>query len=212
MNEVAILSADQRFELFQETALKRGQQPTIIEKDFWVCWILRQLFDIEEIRSALLFKGGTIMPFAAEEFPDVFDEPSCAVKAIKAERTFWEKATILHAEHHRPPDKPLPGNHARHYYDMAMLARSPVGAQAAQDLELLRRMVEHKRKFYYVAWARYDLAEPGTLSLVPPESRLGELADDYEAMSLMIFGEAPPLEYIIDELHRLERSINESTA
>ena len=31
----------------------------------------------------------------------------CQVEAITAERTFWEKATILHAEHHRPADKPL---------------------------------------------------------------------------------------------------------
>lgn len=335
MNRVAILPADQRFELFQETALRRGQQPAIIEKDFWVCWTLRHLFDIEEIRSALLFKGGTalakvfdlikrfsedidlavdyaplgftgprdpassmsrtkrerlldemmsacrqyiagtilpsvrtrfgevlggdvgwsleiaaddpntvrftyptagldvvdyirpvillelgthaelipsgeftVTPFAAEEFRDVFDEPACSVNAIKAERTFWEKATILHAEHHRPPEKPLPGNHARHYYDMAMLARSPIGEEAAQDLDLLRRVVEHKRKFYYTAWARYDLAVPGTLSLVPPDVRISELRRDYEAMSVMMFGDPPPLEDILAELATLETRIN----
>lgn len=31
----------------------------IIEKDFWVCWILKQLFSIEALSGRLLFKGGT---------------------------------------------------------------------------------------------------------------------------------------------------------
>jgi hypothetical protein len=30
-------------------------------------------------------------------------------------RTFWEKATILHSEHHRPIDKPTPDRFSRHY-------------------------------------------------------------------------------------------------
>jgi predicted nucleotidyltransferase component of viral defense system len=31
----------------------------IIEKDFWVCWVLKQLFSIEALSGRLLFKGGT---------------------------------------------------------------------------------------------------------------------------------------------------------
>jgi len=40
----------------------------------------------------------SVQPYAAEEFPDLFEQPSCFVQAIKAERTFWEKVTILHQE------------------------------------------------------------------------------------------------------------------
>ena len=152
----------------------------------------------------------TITPFAAEQFPSVFTRSACAVKAIKAERTFWEKATILHAEYHRPLDKPMPGNHARHYYDMFMLARSAVCDTAVKDVGLLRQVVEHKTKFYYSAWARYDLATPSTLALVPLEERRSELLRDYDAMSVMIFGEPPPLEDVLDELARLEAKIHGS--
>jgi hypothetical protein len=31
----------------------------IIEKDFWVCWMLKQLFSIDTLTGRLLFKGGT---------------------------------------------------------------------------------------------------------------------------------------------------------
>jgi hypothetical protein len=35
-----------------------GISPEIVEKDFWVCWTLRQLFELQDIPH-LIFKGGT---------------------------------------------------------------------------------------------------------------------------------------------------------
>jgi hypothetical protein len=43
-----------------------------------------------------------IQSYAAEEFPDFFEEPSCSVTVLSLARTFWEKVTALHAEAHRP--------------------------------------------------------------------------------------------------------------
>ncbi|TFE92851.1 hypothetical protein B5M44_25765, partial [Shinella sumterensis] len=43
-----------------------------------------------------------IHPYAAEDFPDFFKDPECTVTVLSAQRTFWEKATALHAEAHRP--------------------------------------------------------------------------------------------------------------
>jgi len=59
MNKVANLRAAQRNELFMETAVKKGMTPAVVEKDFWVCWTLKYLFSIEEIKSKIVFKGGT---------------------------------------------------------------------------------------------------------------------------------------------------------
>ena len=44
MNKVARLPATERLDLFQETATQRGVSAAVIEKDFWVCWVLKQLF------------------------------------------------------------------------------------------------------------------------------------------------------------------------
>ena len=59
MNKVARLSADERRDLFQESARQRGTNPAVIEKDFWVCWVLKQLFADPELGTRLVFKGGT---------------------------------------------------------------------------------------------------------------------------------------------------------
>ncbi len=60
MNKVAILSTKERQELFRETASKDGRfNPVTVEKDFWVCWILKILFGIPELKKSLVFKGGT---------------------------------------------------------------------------------------------------------------------------------------------------------
>ena len=67
-----------------------------------------------------------IQPYAAEEFPQLFKQPVCAVQAIRAERTFWEKATILHHEAHRPENSLEPPRYSRDYYDLAMMANSAV--------------------------------------------------------------------------------------
>jgi hypothetical protein len=127
--------------------------------------------------------------------------------AIAAERTFWEKATILHKEAHRKTQ--IPQRHSRHYYDLYKLAVSRVRAAALADPKLLQDVVAFKQRFYPSAWARYDLAVPGSLKLLPATfSQVKELAQDYEDMQVMLFGEPPEFRDILDELKHLEAEIN----
>src|ERR1700681_3532328 len=49
----------ERADLFAETAARKVLPEAIIEKDFWVCWMLKQLFSIDSLSGRLLFKGGT---------------------------------------------------------------------------------------------------------------------------------------------------------
>ena len=59
MNEIYLLSKDER-ELFFRSAAEIMQLPLeIIEKDYWVVWILERLFSLEKLKSHLTFKGGT---------------------------------------------------------------------------------------------------------------------------------------------------------
>ena len=46
-------------ETFSEAAARMGVSPTIVEKDFWVCWALKRLFSLPDIGVGLIFKGGT---------------------------------------------------------------------------------------------------------------------------------------------------------
>ena len=329
MDKVALLTATERRELFRESVARRGMSPAVIEKDFWVCWVLKQLFAEPGLKDKMVFKGGTslskvfglidrfsedidlvldwrllgygtemetpweeldsvtkrdqfskavnrkaadyiagvlihdlnrvvaghpqvsaavdaidphsvnisypasfsvgyirpevvleigplaswvpsashsIRPYAAEDFPGLFAEPECQVIATSAERTFWEKSTILHQQAHRTGAMPL--RYSRHYYDLYKLAASPVSTSAIADLQLLRDVVAFKQRFYPSGWARYEDAVPGSFKLIPADAHLAELRRDYSGMEVMIHGKMPDFDQIIDALRSLEEQIN----
>jgi len=150
-----------------------------------------------------------IRPYAAEEFPEFFASPFCEVTTLAAERTFWEKATLLHREHHRGEHYEKANRFSRHYYDLVMLARSPIRSSALEALDLLREVAEWKAALFPQAWARYDLARPGTLRLLPNQPVEKVLRRDYRDMAAgMFFTEPPSFDQLLTELRVLEDEIN----
>ena len=59
MRRIAKLNKKERKELFQNTAAKMGLTNAIIEKDFWVCFMLDYLFHHCKWKGSIAFKGGT---------------------------------------------------------------------------------------------------------------------------------------------------------
>jgi hypothetical protein len=150
-----------------------------------------------------------VRPYAAEAFPAAFSiAASCDVRALDAKRTFWEKATLLHAEHHRPIAKAPATGMSRHYYDVYQLSRQEIGRQALDRGDLLTRVVAHKRQFFASAWAHYETAMPRTFQLVPRDNQMPLLRADYARMREMIFGDAPDWQRIVQGLRELEGQIN----
>ena len=148
-----------------------------------------------------------ITPFAAEQYPQIFQQPSTSLRTVSAERTFWEKVTILHKEAFRTNGK-VPPRYSRHYYDLWCMEQSPVKAAAYANLELLRQVVAFKDRFYPAGSAHYDLAKPGTMRLTPPEDCLAALREDYDHMKNMIFGEKPEFDVILATVQTMEDEIN----
>jgi hypothetical protein len=247
MREVARRNPDDLRALFANVSAKKGRSGAIVEKDFWVCWLLDCLFGMSPWRKQMAFKGGTslskvhglikrfsedvdlildwrllgygtdepwaertntrqdlfneqanarsaeflatrfvprladdlaaalgrpvnvrvdgddantilfhyprsfedrsilrairlecgclaawtparvrpIRPYAAEVYPRLFSRPECGVLTVEAERTFWEKATILHREAMRTERQgPMPPRYSRHYYDLWCMCRA----------------------------------------------------------------------------------------
>ena len=149
-----------------------------------------------------------VLPWLAEEFPVPFQDFRCELVALELERTFWEKATILHAEHHRDPAKPMRDRFSRHYSDMAALARHDSAGRALARGDLRQRVADWKSRFFAASWARYDLARPGTFRLTPPDFRLAELERDYQAMRDMFIASPPPFASVLKTVADLERQIN----
>ena len=59
MKEIADLNAQDRSELFNETARIKGIIPAAVEKDFWICWVLMRIYTHPRLSELLRFKGGT---------------------------------------------------------------------------------------------------------------------------------------------------------
>ncbi len=329
MKRIAIINEKDRQALFQNTAARMGLPTAIIEKDFWVCYMLDYLFNHSEWKNKIAFKGGTslskafglierfsedidlildwrvlgyelnepwqersntkqdafnkeanertekflcgtflpsikhdlqialqnidcyidnsdsqtvifsykndfndeyvlpiirleigalaawtpaalkrITPYAAQEYPKLFMQPSTEVLTVLPERTFWEKVTILHREANRSENSKVPPRYSRHYYDLYRMAKSDVRQSALCGKDLLEKVVAFKDKFYRCSWAKYDEAKFGTIKLLPPKYNIATYKADYAHMQNMIFGEKPTFDYILSELKQLEHEIN----
>ena len=149
----------------------------------------------------------TIVPYVAEELPQMLPAV-IPVRALAARRTFWEKATILHAEYHRPLGKASGERLSRHYSDLAQMAGTNIESEALADLPLLGRVRSHKSAFYTAPWASYETAVPGTLRLVSRPERLTELRADYRGMSGMFFRSVLPFDVVMERIEALEGRIN----
>lgn len=145
------------------------------------------------------------------QYPKIFSKPDTTILTASAERTFWEKATILHHEANRPENLSMPGRYSRHYYDLYCIAHSDIKESAYSNIALLKRVTDFKMKFYPRKWAHYELAVPGTLKLLPPEYRMEDLQKDYNSMKNMMFGEYPDFQTLMKFIGNLEKEINSLT-
>lgn len=110
-----------------------------------------------------------VRPWVAEVLPDAFPDWRCEVVALEVERSFWEKATILHTEYHRPAEKPTPERFSRHYADTAALAMHPTASKAIDQHDLRARVVNWKSQFFDSSWANYERRSQGrSASSHPP--------------------------------------------
>ncbi len=133
-----------------------------------------------------------ILPYVIEHFPALDPDAEFPVRVLAAERTFWEKACLLHEETFRPADKPRKLRMARHYYDLWCLLRAGIGDRALEQTALFQRVAEHRELFFKHSWVDYSTHKPGTFRLAPPGDHLAEWRADYEAMlGPMFFGDTP---------------------
>ena len=153
-------------------------------------------------------KLASIEPYTAVYYPKIFEQKNTEILTVSPERTFWEKATILHHEANRPEHLDMPQRYSRHYYDLYRMAQTPVKDVAFSQIDLLKTVVDFKMKFYPRAWAKYPEATPGTLKLIPPEYRFPALNSDYEAMKEMLYGDIPSFNTIMESVRQLEKEIN----
>ena len=173
--------------------------------------ILRAIrLEIGVLGSWAPLSKASVVPFVVEQNPRVFEGAKVDLLATTPERTFWEKATILHQEAFRPEQSLMPSRYSRHYYDLFEMCEKGVDKKAILDPSLLEEVAAFKAKFYPRNWARYDLAKFGSLRLLPSSHSLARLKEDYESMRSMIYGRYPSFDEIMARIEELEKIINSS--
>lgn len=75
---------------------------------------------------------------------------------------------------------------------------------------LLRDVIRIKETFYRSGFSHYDLCISGGLRLIPDESLLEALRQDYQGMlaAQMFYGDTLTFETIVKRLRQLEAEIN----
>lgn len=149
---------------------------------------------------------------AACHVPSV-EFPTARPRVMRAERTFWEKATAAHVfcAQRRVRGEAF----ARHWHDLARLGEAGVAASALEDREIATGVAAHKALFFREKdalgnWVDYHGAVSGGLRLVPDGDALSALADDYERMvdSGWLLDDAEPFDVLIDACQAIEDRAN----
>jgi hypothetical protein len=147
-----------------------------------------------------------IRPYAAQAGEYRMGSPEVSIHVLAPERTFWEKATLLHAENNRPQPK-AGARVSRHYADVASLTAHEIGARALAQIQLLPQVAKEKERYFYQAWAHYPDAAQGRLCLVPPPQHEEVLRRDYDQMQELYHGDPLPFDQILERLAKLQATV-----
>lgn len=154
-----------------------------------------------------------LQPYLTEALPQLATNAAFPVRTLAAERTFWEKAMLLHEETFRPPDKPRQIRMARHYYDLWCLITRGVAERAAADQPLFERVAEHREIFFRWSWVDYSMHRRGSLRFLPSDQHRESWRKDYDAMrGPMFFGETPDFDEILRVVGDFEQRFNRTAA
>jgi hypothetical protein len=150
-----------------------------------------------------------VVPYLAASNTEV-EFPVANPNVLSPMRTFWEKATLIHVECHRPEFKSDASRISRHWYDIDRLALGDIGKNALSDRALLNDVLRVKKVFYNSAYSNYDACIDGGFRLVPDDDAIKALQLDYDAMlsAGMIHGPASEFTEVIQRLRELEHCIN----
>ncbi|MCZ8036318.1 MAG: nucleotidyl transferase AbiEii/AbiGii toxin family protein [Novosphingobium sp.] len=139
--------------------------------------------------------------------------PTASPRVMRAERTFWEKATAMHVfclQSRMRGDR-----FSRHWHDLARLDEAGHADAALRDTSLATAVARHKAMFFAEKDVRgetidYVAAVSGHLSLIPAGEALKGLADDYAHMvnDGVLEGEAESFETLMERCTRIEAKAN----
>lgn len=155
MERIATWPTADRAELIREASALKGMPVEVMEKDFWVCWVLHRLFHSPDMARKILFKGGTslskvfglIQRFSEDvdiilDWREVTDEDPADVRSVGKQDKFncdQGGADLLGEDHHPSPRSPPPREqYTAHRLLPPLLRCLPHGSDAGEERRVHR--------------------------------------------------------------------------
>lgn len=153
----------------------------------------------------------------AAEHVEAVAFPTAEPRVMRAERTFWEKATAIHVY---CSEGPLRGERfSRHWHDLARLDEAGFADSAIADRHLAAAVADHKSWFFAERAADrqpidYRAAVSGGLKLVPGGASREALAGDYARMveDGLLLDEAEAFDQLMARIEALQGRANAAAA
>jgi hypothetical protein len=144
--------------------------------------------------------------------PDV-SFPTASPLVMSVARTFWEKVTAAHV--YCAQGRIRGERYARHWHDLAAIARSQHFASAIEDRAVATAVSAHKSLFFIEkdvdgVVIDYGSATGGRLRIVPTGEARKALASDYAAMLAdeVMLGDALPFDRLMHACAEVEAKVN----
>lgn len=148
---------------------------------------------------------------------DGVEFPEASPMVMSVARTFWEKATAAHV--YCAQGRIRGERYARHWHDLAAIARSGYYEGSVTERAVAQTVAEHKTYFFSeknVAGKIIDYfaATNGQLKLVPDGAAREALADDYINMVAdeVMVGNALPFDTLMQACAEIEARANAKTS
>jgi predicted nucleotidyltransferase component of viral defense system len=141
----------------------------------------------------------------ADNYPETdFADTYFSVPTVIPQRTFLEKAFLLHEEFQKPFEKVRIDRMSRHIYDLEKLMDTKFAEDALNDTELYYTIVEHRRIWTAMKEVDYSTHVPARINFIPPANVIDSWKNDYEKMqSNMVYGDSLPFDKLIERIKEL---------
>jgi hypothetical protein len=150
----------------------------------------------------------------AAHYLQTVEFPTATPRVMRAERTFWEKATAIHVfciqGSFRGGER-----FARHWHDLTRLDAGGIVDSAIGNLDLARAVASHKSIFFpendpQGGTIDYRTAIGGSLQLIPDDEALAKLASDYQHMvdDGLFLDDAESFDDLLEKCRVIEQRVN----
>ena len=148
-----------------------------------------------------------IIPYVHAGFPHLASVQTTVIPCVRPDRTFWEKAALLHEQNSRSPQTEPGNRQSRHLYDLHQLwTVGGLSATISAADPMFKTVMDHRSSFFPYGQVNHLELQPRDLRLRPPPEILSTWQADFEKMGSMFFGKPPAFNHVLGTVREIQET------